>query len=498
MPDVLDATELARQVREGEVTATELVERHLGYLEQVDSQLHAVVLSMAASAREAAAALDARDADERAAGAPFAGVPIVVKDLDGYVKDVPYTGSSRFLEHYVPTHDSPVIARLRAMGFLFLAKVNCPELGILGTTEPAWRGPTHNPWNLEHSPGGSSGGSAAVVAARAVPLAHGGDGGGSLRIPASACGLVGLKPSRGRVPVEGGEGWGGFVQQGVMTHTVRDTARVLDGLAGPQPGMPYHAPPLRRPLVEELDAEVEPLRVGWTTRSIYGKETHPDCVAAVKTAVARLEDLGHEVEEVELPIDRSALSRAYLVQVAASTAADIARYERLLGRRSRSSDWEPVTWFLKQLGGKLPAQQLQEARDAALEASRAMGAFHQTTDLLLTPTLAHPPVRLGQLALKSHERIGLGVLRAVPVRAVLESTLDALAADSLEQTPNTQLFNQTGQPGISLPLHIGAQGLPIGVQLVSAYGREDLLVRVSAQLERQQGWLDQRPAVCVP
>jgi len=492
-----DATELARQVREGEVTATELVQQHLAAIDAVDGQLEAVVYPMGEAALAAAAVLDQRSPDERLDGPAFAGVPIVVKDLDGYVADVPYTGSSRFLERFVPTHDSPVIARLRNQGFLFLAKTKCPELGILGTTEPEWRGPTHNPWNLDHTPGGSSGGSAALVAARAVPLAHGGDGGGSLRIPASACGVVGLKPSRGRVPVEGGEGWGGFVQQGVLSHTVRDTARVLDGLAGPAPGIPYQSPELARPLADEVGADPGTLRIGWTARSLYGKETHPDCVAAVEDAVSRLKDLGHTVESIELPIDRPRLARAYLVQVAASTAADIARYEGLLGRRSSSGDWEAVTWFLKQLGGKLPAEQLQDARDAALEASMAMGELHRSYDLVLTPTMAHPPVRLGQLALKGHERFGLGVLRVLPMRSVMEATLDALAADSLEQTPNTQLFNQTGQPAISLPLFFGSEGLPIGVQLASAYGREDQLIQIASQLEAQQGWLDRRPGVCI-
>ncbi len=495
MSDFVDATELARQVRDGEVSARDLVERSLAAIGAVEGQLNAVVLSMADSARAHADALDARSDAERRDAPPFAGVPIVVKDLDGYVAGVPYTGSARFLQRFVPEHDSPVIARLRALGFLFLAKTNCPELGILGTTEPELRGPTHNPWNLDHSPGGSSGGSGALVAARAVTLAHGGDGGGSLRIPASACGIVGLKPSRGRVPVEGGEGWGGFVQQGVLSHTVRDTARALDGLSGPQPGDPYAAPPLERPLADEVGEDPGTLRIGWTARSIYGKETHADCVAALQDAVARLKDLGHLVEEIELPIDTAAMARAYLVQVAASTATDIAHYEKVLGQRSGSGDWEPSTWFLKQLGEKLPANQLQGARQAMMTASAQMGELHQRYDLVLTPTLAHPPVRLGQLALKSHERLGLGLLRVLPIRAVMEATLDALASDSLEQTPNTQLFNQTGQPAISLPLFLAASGLPIGIQLAAAFGREDLLIRVASQLEAQQGWTDRVPPV---
>jgi len=367
----IDAVELARRVREGEVTSEALVAQAKAALDGVDDQLRAVVFEHPTPR-----------IDPAGAEGPFAGVPFVVKDLDGSEKGVPNTGSARFLVDYVPDQDSVVIARLRKAGFVFIARTSCPELGIMGTTESELRGPTHNPWKLAHTPGGSSGGTAALVAAGVVPAGHGGDGGGSLRIPASACGLVGLKPSRGRVPVEGGEGWGGFVQQGVITRSVRDTAAMLDVLSGPAPGVPYTAPPLPGPLSDEVGRDPGPLRVGFSTRSLYGRLTHADCVTAVEQAAALLEAQGHEVVAAEPAIDRAALAHAYLVQVAAGTAATVAKAEARAGRASRPGDWEPATWFLVQLGSKLSALQLQQARDlanAAAEAVRPVPDAHAGT-----------------------------------------------------------------------------------------------------------------------
>ena len=481
-----DAVELARRVRDGETDAATLVGEALAALDAVDGQLRATVWRDDERARSWSA---------EAADGPFAGVPFVVKDLDGDEAGVPNTGSSRFLVDHVPADDAPVIARLKAAGFVFIARTNCPELGIMGTTEPELRGPTHNPWNLDHSVGGSSGGSAALVAAGVVPAAHGGDGGGSLRIPASACGLFGLKPSRGRVPVQGGEGWGGFVQQGVITRSVRDTAAILDVLAGPAPGSPYTAPPLPGPLADEVGKEPGKLRVAFSTASLYGEHTDPDCARAVTEAAALLEELGHEVIEAAPALDTAALARGYLVQVAAGTAANVRGFETLLGRRSSPSDWEPATWFLVQLGEKLSALQLQQARDLHHAAAHTMARFHEAHDVWLTPTLAHPPVRLGELALARRERLGLAALRALPVKALMEQALDQLASDSLEKTPNTQLFNQTGQPAMSLPLGWSSTGLPIGVQVAAAYGREDLLVRLAAQVETARPWAHRAPPV---
>jgi len=481
-----DAVELARRVREGEVRSIELVDAALAALDEVDPHLKAMVWRDDERARRWA---------EAPADGPFAGVPFVVKDLDGAEAGVPNTGSSRFLVDYVPTADSAVIARLRAAGFVFLGRTNCPELGIMGTTEPELRGPTHNPWNLDHSPGGSSGGTAALVAAGVVPAGHGGDGGGSLRIPASACGRFGLKPSRGRVPVEGGEGWGGMVQQGVITTSVRDTAAILDVLRGPVAGSPYHAPELPGPLVDEVGRDPGTLRVALSSISLYGRQVDPACAAAVADAAELFAELGHEVEEAEPALDTEALARAYLTQVAASTSAAVRAHEARVGRRSRPGDWEAPTWFLVQLGDRLSARRLEEARALHHQTAQVMADFHSRYDLWLTPTMPHPPVQLGALALSAADRFALAALRVAPSRRLMEVALEQLAADSLERSPNTQLFNQTGQPAMSLPLAWSDDGLPLGVQVAAAYGREDLLVRVASQVEQARPWAHRHPPV---
>jgi amidase len=428
---------------------------------------------------------------------PFCGVPMVVKDFDGFVQGVPFTASSRVLEGFVPAHDSEAIARLRRAGFLFVAKTNCPELALLGSTEPVWRGPTRNPYSLARSTGGSSGGSAALVAARAVPLGHGGDGGGSLRIPASHCGLVGLKATRGRIPLgpDQGEGWGGYVSWGVMTRSVRDTAAVLDVLAGPMPGDPYAASPLPGSLASRVGRDPGKLRIGIHPGTLLGREVDAQHAAAANQVAEQLQALGHHVEQAKPAIDREALVSAFLVQVAAGIAAEIEDFARMAGREPKPELFEPETWFMGQVGRTTSAVDLIHARDAAQAAGRVMAAFHERYDLLLCPTTAYPPIRIGELALDGPHRMGLAALRKLPIAPVLRAVMDALAPAFLERTPNTQLFNQTGQPAISLPLAVAADGMPIGVQLAAAMGREDLLISVAAQLEAAHPWSSRKPTV---
>lgn len=485
-----DANELAARVARSEVSPAELVELAIHAIDDVDPALNAVVHRMYDQAREAARG--------PLPPGPFRGVPMVVKDFDGFVAGVPFTASSRFLEGYVPAHDSEAIARLRRAGFVILAKTNCPELAILGTTEPAWRGPTRNPYWLERSTGGSSGGSAALVAARAVPVAHGGDGGGSLRIPASHCGLVGLKPTRGRVPLapDLGESWGGYTQWGALTRSVRDAAGVLDAMSGPHPGDPYSAPPLPGPLSAELGRDPGALRIGFCDASLFGRTTHPEHAEAVQRTAAQLAALGHHVQETRPSFDRDALVRAYLLQVAVSTAAEIESFAALTGRTPRPELFEPATWFMYQLGHAHSALELSAARDAAHAASRALADFHARYDLFLCATTAHPPVRIGQHAQTLTQKLGLALLRKLPLRAALRKVAEQLSGELLELTPNTQLFNQTGQPAISLPLAHSRDGLPIGLQLAAAFGREDLLVRVASQLEAAAPWRDRKPPIC--
>jgi amidase len=484
-----DATELARRVRDGEVSAEDLVELAIAAIERVNPTLNAVVHRMYDEARAAARRV--------LPDAPFRGVPMVVKDFDGFVAGAPFTASSRLLEGFVPDHDSEAIARLRRAGLVFAAKTNCPELAILGTTEPQWRGPARNPFDTQRSTGGSSGGSAALVAARAVPVGHGGDGGGSLRIPASHCGLVALKTSRGRVPLgpDWGEGWGGYVQWGVLTRSVRDSAALTDVMAGPMPGEPYAAPPLPRPLREEVDRDPGAVRIAFHDGPLLAETQHADHTAAVRRVAAQLEALGHHVEPACPKIDRGALTRAYFTQVAVGIAAEIDDFARLSGRTPAPELFEPGTWFMAQVGRATSALELQHARDAAQAAGFAMAAFHEKHDLLLCASVAQPQVKIGELDLGAAERAGLFALRKLPSAAVLRVVMEQLGPKFLALTPNTQLFNQTGQPAISLPLSRTSAGLPLGVQLAAPLGREDLLVRIAAQLEAAHPWRDLRPAV---
>jgi len=484
-----DATELAARVARNEVSSLALVELAIAAIERVDPQLNAVVHRMYDDARALA--------NGPLPEGPFRGVPMVVKDFDGYVRGAPFTASCRLLEGFVPDHDSEAIARLRRAGFIFVAKTNCPEFALLGTTEPAWRGPTRNPYDLERSTGGSSGGSAALVAAGAVAIGHGGDGGGSLRIPASHCGLVALKPTRGRVPLgpDHGEGWGGYVQWGVLTRSVRDTAALLDVLGGPMPGDPYAAPALPGPLLAEVGRDPGKLCIGFFPGSLLGREVDSQHAAAVTEIAARLQALGHHVEPAKPDIDRDALAHAYLVQVASSTAAEVAEFGRLAARKPTAELFEAETWFMHQVGRATSAVDLIEARATAQVAGRATAAFHTRYDLFLCATTAYPPIRIGELALNAPQRIALAALRKAPIGAVLQRALNVFAPSFLERTPNTQLFNQTGQPAISLPLAQTREGMPIGIQLAAAVGGEDLLIRIASQLEVTQPWHARRPRV---
>jgi amidase len=483
-----DATELAARVRRGETSPAELVEKAVAAVEAVNPALNAVMRPMYEAARASVPTLP---------DGPFRGVPMVVKDFDGFVKGEPFTAGTRFLEGFVADHDSEAIARLRRAGLVFVAKTNLPELAILGTTEGRLKGPAHNPWSLDHSTGGSSGGSAALVAARAVPLGHGGDGGGSLRIPASACGLVGFKTTRGRVTMapDYGEVWGGYVSWGCLARSVRDAAALIDVMAGPAPGDPYSAPPLERPLAQEVGASPGKLRVAFTAGSLFGRQTHPEAKAAVESAARLLADLGHEVEESRPDFDREGLVRAYLTQIAAGVAAEIEEMGRWVGRKPAASYFEPATWFLRQIGRSLPASELQKAQDATRAAGRSLAAFFSRYDIFVTPTLAYPPVKLGELGLKTVERAALAVLRVLPAGPALRAILAQLGETSLERTPNTQLFNQTGQPAVSLPLHETSDGLPVGVQFAAGYAEDALLVRVASQIEQARPWCDRLPRV---
>jgi amidase len=484
----LDATALAGLVRGGEVSATELLELALARLARWNPAINAVVIELAERAR--------RDAAATLPAGPFAGVPFLVKDLDGFLAGAEFTASSRALLGYVPPRDSELFRRYRDAGLVICGKTNTPEFGLVGTTESLLRGPARNPWNPAYSCGGSSGGSAAAVAARIVPMAHGGDGGGSIRIPASACGLFGLKPTRGRTPMgpDESEAWSGFVQRHAITRTVRDSAMLLDATQGYDAGAPYTAPPPQRPYAGEVGRDPGRLRIAFSTRSLFGRDTHPDCVAAVRAAAALLEHLGHEVTEAHPPIEREVLVHAYLVVVAACTAGLVRQIGKLRGRRVRGRELEPTTQFLATLGEALPAGEFEFARLTFHAASRALAPFFAAHDVFVDATLAFPPPRIGEWALAPQLQWAIRSFSSVLPRAVMRRALDHFAADGLERTANTMLFNMSGQPAMSVPLHVNAEGLPIGVQCVGGFGDEATLFRLAAQLEQAAPWIERMPA----
>jgi amidase len=486
-----DALGLAELVRTRQVSAAELVETAIAHIEAINPRLNAVIHSMYDHARAVAA--------KPLPPGPFAGVPFLVKDLVSEVAGVPFSAGSHAVHGYVPDHDSHLMERFRAAGLILVGKTNTPEFGLAPVTEPALFGPTHNPWDLTRSPGGSSGGSAAAVAARLVPLASGGDGGGSLRVPASACGLIGLKPSRGRTPVgpDRGELWAGLAGEHVLSRSVRDTAAMLDATAGPDPGAPYHAPPPARPFLDEVGAAPGRLRVAYTTRSLLGTAVAPECVEATTRTARLLADLGHEVEEAAPPVDREPVVLAFLLLVCVQVAADIDEIAALRGRRFAALV-EPSTRAMDLIGRSARAHELETARRVLHRATRKIGAFFERHDVLLTPTLSALPLTTGAL---QPTRFELGLLRAIATMRAGSwlrrmGMLEKLAAKVFEYVGFTAIFNVTGQPAVSLPLAWSPGGLPIGMQFVARYGDEGTLLRLAAQLEAAQPWADRRPPVC--
>ena len=472
----IDATEQARMVRDGEVSPVELVDDAIGRLEQLNPQLNAVIHPLLDEAREAAAGT--------LPDGPFRGVPFLVKDLSCYMEGVAVHEGMRALRDagYRADHDMWLTRRFRAAGFVILGRTNTPELGILPTTEPVAYGPTHNPWDLGHSPGGSSGGSAAAVAAGIVAAAHANDGGGSIRIPASHCGLVGLKPSRGRVSLapDFGEVLGGLVIELAVTHSVRDAAAILDAVHGPAPGDPYAAPTPVRRYSEEVGADPGRLRVGMTTTPPGGQfNAHPDCAAAAQAAARLLEQLGHNVQESHPhELDDPEQIASFLVRWTAGVDWNLKYWSAAIGREIGRDDVEPCTWALAEQGRTHSAGDLLRAFERAQASTRRIASWwaDEGFDLLLTPTCAEPPPRLGEFEAPA-DNPAAPIIRAIPFGTF------------------TAGFNTTGQPAISLPLHHTDGGLPVGVQLVAAYGREDLLLRVAAQIEQARPWADRRPRV---
>lgn len=464
----LDVTAQAELVSTGAATPHELVADAVDRLRRIDPQVSAVIRERYAEAlAEAGGPLP---------DGPLRGVPLLLKDLGWHVAGEATGDGTTFLEGVPRPVDSTLARALRAAGSVRLGRTRVPELATTVTTEPAALGPTRNPWDPARTAGGSSGGSAAAVAAGAVAVATGGDGGGSIRIPASACGLVGLKPSRGRTSAgpEVGESWAGATVDGVLTRTVRDTALLLDVLAGPQPGDPYTAPAPVRPYTEEVVAGPGRLRIGLLTRPPQGDlEGDQACADAVERTGELLGTLGHDVElSFPAALGDPEFSRHFNRTVGADVALVLAGDERLLGREIADDELEPRNQAYRSMGRRMSAVSYLESRAFLAAFTRRVAAWWAPADggfdVLVTPTVNGEPPLLGTL------EDGEAVRRWMPYGAQ---------------------FNVTGQPAVSLPLHTHASGLPLGVQFVAAYGREDLLLRLAGQLETAAPWSERRPRV---
>ncbi len=490
--DRYDGLGLAERVRRKEISPAELVEEAIRRIETVNPHINAVIHPMYDLAR--------RQVQEGLPEGPFQGVPFLLKDLLAYAAGVPTRNGSRFFRDFVPDHDSEIVRRYRAAGVVILGKTNTPELGLVPYTEPALFGPSRNPWDLSRTTGGSSGGSGAAVAARLVPLAHGNDGGGSIRIPASCCGVFGLKPTRGRIPMgpDIGEAWRGMAIHHVLTLSVRDSAAMLDATAGPDVGAPYIIPPPQRPFLEEVGRDPGRLRVAFTTRPLLPGTVHPDCVRGVEETARLCQDLGHDVEEAAPQIDGHAFARDFLTMVCAETRADIAEGEVLTGKKARYGEFEPATWALGLLGRQISAGEYASALRSLQYAARQVGAFFERYDVLLTPTLATPPMEIGWLQPTGVKAFALKLLGSLNAGALLNKLagIEALAEEVFAFIPFTPVFNVTGQPAMSVPLVWNDEGLPIGMHFVARFGEEATLFRLAGQLEQARPWFDRRPPVC--
>jgi len=470
----LDATAQAELVRNKKISARELIDLAIAAVERVNPKINAVIHPRYERARA--------EADAGRSGV-FAGVPVVVKDLNCQIKGEPYHLGTRFLKNrkFVATEDSYLYERLCRAGFITIGRTNTPEFGSTITTEPLAYGPARNPWHTEHSTGGSSGGSAATVAAGCVAVAHANDGGGSIRIPASECGLVGLKPSKGRVSLGPalGESWIGGVVEGCVTRSVRDTAAVMDVLSGYESGDPNTPPLPARPYASEVGAKVEKLRVGLLSGPLLpGGLDHPDARASVAATGKLLEGLGHHVEVAHpAALDEAEFGDVFLAIVIAHIANDVAALEKSFGVSLTTDDIEPGNHLMAQFGNATNAVAYLSAVTWMHSWTRRVVSWwlprdgKQGFDVLVTPTLAGPPPKIGALS---------GDDSTDRIREIMQYTAQ---------------FNMTGQPGISLPLHMSGSGLPMGVQFVGAPYREDVLIRLAAQIENAAPWSSRRPAV---
>ncbi|NVN86298.1 MAG: amidase [Rhodopseudomonas sp.] len=463
-----DGVGLADLVRRKQVSALELLEEAIARTEQVNPKLNAVVVRHDGYAR--------KQIEAGLPDGPFTGVPFLLKDLDLLAGTRTTFGASLFKDN-VADHTGTLAQRFLDAGLTIFGKSASPEFGLMPTTESRLHGPTRNPWNPAHSSGGSSGGAAAAVAARILPVAHASDGGGSIRIPASACGVFGLKPTRARNPSgpDRGEGWGGLSCGHVVSISVRDSAAMLDAIHGPEPSSPYVAPKPERPFAQEVGRDPGRLRIAFTDKSPYGDPIDVEVAAAVRDVANMLVGLGHDVEEraPALPADPAAVIATI---VACNTGLTVQLAEQALGRAVTDRDFEILTLASAANARQASGIDYLAAQLAAFQISRSLAGFFEGCDVFLSPTLCTPPVRLGEIDTMTNDLSGIGpILR--------------------RYMPGTSMFNMSGQPAMSVPLAWSGSGLPIGMMFAARFGDEATLLRLAAQLEQERPWKARRPPI---
>lgn len=466
-----DALGLAELVRRKEASPEELLDAAIARIEAINPEINAVVTKMYDEAR-ATIASDITDG-------PFAGVPFLLKDLGATYKGVRNTFGSRLLADFVPNYDNELVRRYKAAGLVTMGRTNTPEFGLNASTESALLGPCRNPWDTTRSSGGSSGGAGAAVAARMVPAVHGSDGGGSIRIPSSCCGVFGMKPSRGRQPKgpEVGEAWEGFATDHALSISVRDNAALLDATSGPEIGAPYGIPAPARPFLEEVTTSPGNLRIAFFTKGAAEK-IHPDCVAAVEDVAKLCQELGHDVIEDAPALDYETLKTAFSLIVESHAAAMLDQFAERFGRNVVREMVEPVTLGWAQGGWKASAADFAGTKSVINATTRRVAEFLTWYDVILTPTLGAPPPKLGYLDTMN-----------LPFKEFHQRIFDFL--------PFTWLHNLTGLPAMSVPLYWNDEGLPIGVQFAGRYADEAILYRLAGQLEEARPWRDKIPAIAL-
>lgn len=487
--DQFDALGLAKLVRQGDVSARELLDEAISRADRLNPEINAINTSLYDYGYQ--------QIGKGLPEGPFSGVPFLLKDLGASLAGTPKSDGSEALKGVISKSNSELVNRFLKSGVVIFGKTNTPELGLMGVTEPKAFGPSRNPWNIDHTPGGSSGGSGAAVAARIVPMASAGDGGGSIRIPAACCGIFGLKPSRGRNPLgpDYDELWGGAVQEHVLSLSVRDTAAMLDVTSGRDIGDPYWQACPSQPFEEIIKQKPKKLRIAYSALSPLGNAIDSEAIAALKHTISVLEELGHEVVEADPKIDGEQIMTAYLATYYGHVAADLREMAKKLGTTVKKLKVEEPTRIFGLVGEAMSAGEFTEIRREWNHMARKMGEFHQQYDVFLTPTIATPPMKIDEFLPGKIEQASMAIVNRLGFGGIAKASglIDANARKNLEKLPFTQLFNLTGQPAMSVPLYWTKQGLPLGSQFVAANGNESLLLQLAAQLELVHPWFDKRP-----